>query len=355
MLILVLAGVGLGAGAAPAAVAGGTMAQECEWPTVVTYRVGDDKCTGTLVHPEVMVTAAHCMEEGMPGAVRAGEDFSPHEIRFDIDECFANSEYWETRSPSDDFAVCRLLEPATGVPIVPIAMGCEGDAVVPGAEVVVVGFGQTPDDFAFGFKRWAQTKVLDTSHPGALIQLGDEEVNGCLGDSGGPAFVQMPDGQWRAFGILTAGEPCGEGPSWYTRIDSNVAWLETQAGIDITPCHDVDGNPDPGNGCRDFAADPTHATTWDEDCVAPLVDPSGECPPALENDDEGGSSGGDGDDDDDAGEADDDDDAGQADAGDDEADRNDEASGCRAIPEPPLATLLLLFAAWRRRASVPAA
>lgn len=316
------------------------MAEECEWPTVVTYRVGDNKCTGTLVHPEVMVTAAHCMEHGFPGAVRAGEDFSPHEIRFDIDECFANPEYWETRSPSDDYAVCRLLEPAQGVPIVPIAMGCEGDAVVPEAEVVIVGFGQSPDNADFGFKRVAQTVVLDTSHPGALIQLGSDEVNGCLGDSGGPAFVQMPDGAWRVFGILTAGEPCGEGPSWYTRIDANVAWLEAQAGIDITPCHAVDGEDDRGASCKAFAADPSHETTWQEDCAAPLEDPSGQCPPALESEDEETGEG-------DAGE--DADADADADAGADSDADADETSGCRTIPEPPLATLLLLFAAWRRR------
>ncbi|MEM6993403.1 MAG: S1 family peptidase [Myxococcota bacterium] len=264
------------------AVAGGSFAEPCQWPTVATYRVGDTKCSGTLVHPEVIVTAAHCLEDGDTARVRFGEDFSPYEIRVDVQRCVVQEAYFETRSPHDDYAACVLTEPVD-VPIVPIAMGCDAEALVPGAPAAIVGFGLPGAEGEFGRKSWAATVIADEPRPAALLAVGDDTVNGCLGDSGGPGFLQLPDGTWRTFGILVAGPACGDGVSTFARLDARVAWLEAETGFDLTPCHDADGTWNPGISCAAIAGNPvTHGGTWGDACAQSLVDPVGPCPEGLE-------------------------------------------------------------------------
>ena len=249
---------------------------------MATFRVGDTKCSATLVHPRVVLTAAHCLEIADTGRVRFGEEFSPYEVRIDVERCVKRPEYFATRSPSDDYAACILTEPAEGIPIVPVAMGCDTAGIVPGAEAAVVGFGQPALGEDFGIKHWAQTVIDERERPPGLIDVGDGEVNGCLGDSGGPGFVRLPDGTWRAFGILVAGPECGEGPSTYATMHDRMAWFEEATGFDLTPCHDADGTWNPGPDCTGFSQDPLDAdATWDSTCAAETFEPTTECPEGL--------------------------------------------------------------------------
>ena len=264
------------------AVAGAPAAEACEWPSVATYRVGDTKCSATLVHPRVVLTAAHCLEVADMGRVRFGEEFSPYEVRIDVERCVKRPEYFATRSPSDDYAACILAEPAEGIPIVPVAMGCDTAAIVPGAEAAIVGFGQPGLGEDFGIKHWARTVIDDRERPPGLVDVGDGEINGCLGDSGGPGFVRLPDGTWRAFGILVAGPECGEGPSTYATMHDRMAWFEEATGFDLTPCHDADGTWNPGPDCTGFSQDPLDpSAAWDTTCVAETFEPTAECPDGL--------------------------------------------------------------------------
>lgn len=263
------------------AVSGAALAKPCEWPSVATFRAGETKCTATLVESRVFLTAAHCLEAGEPGRVRFGEDFSPYEVRVDVEACFAPSQYFETRSPKDDYAACVLAEALPDIPIVPIAMGCETEALVPGATAAIVGFGQPALGEDFGLKHWAATTITERVVPPELIEVGDAAANGCLGDSGGPGFVQLPDQTWRTFGILAAGPRCGEGPSLYALVHHRVAWLEAQTGFDLTPCHDADGTWNPSEACQGFGIDPQAAASWDDHCDAPRYAPASACPEGL--------------------------------------------------------------------------
>ncbi len=263
------------------AVAGAAPALPCEWPSVATFRVGETKCSATLVHPEVIVTAAHCLEAGDTARVRFGEDFSPYEVRIDVSDCVVNERYFETRAPEDDYAACILTAPVD-VPIVPIAMGCDTAGLTPGADAAIVGFGLPEVGGEFGRKHWALTQIADDPRSPGLVAVGDNEVNGCLGDSGGPGFVRLPDGTWRTFGVLVAGPDCGSGVSTYATLHDRAEWLEAQTGYDLTPCHDADGDWNPGDGCSSLAADPLDGSaTWEDHCRQAPHAAAGPCPEGL--------------------------------------------------------------------------
>ena len=98
----------------PIEIYGGQLAQTCQWPSTVAIHGVDGLCTASLVHPEILVTAAHCLELG----------------NMDV-----------------------------GVPIVPIAMGCETDGLVPGATAVLAGYGLADDEDSAGRKRFVTTEI----------------------------------------------------------------------------------------------------------------------------------------------------------------------------------------------------
>jgi hypothetical protein len=210
---------------------------------------GGSLCSGSLVHPRVVVYAAHCGEGDK--VIRFGEesDFSAaHSIETDL--CMVNPEYVGTTSQGQDWAFCVLSESITDLPVTPPLYGCEIDVLAPGLPVVIAGFGQTENGGA-GTKHWANTTVVSTF--GNTINIGGDGTSTCSGDSGGSAFVQLDDGSWRSISMVSTGIECGL-TGVHALMHPAVPWIEENAQIDITPCHDVDGGWNPTGACTGFFA-----------------------------------------------------------------------------------------------------
>ncbi|MFT5356844.1 MAG: hypothetical protein ACI9KE_004070, partial [Polyangiales bacterium] len=111
--------------------------------------------------------------------------------------------------------------------------------------------------------------------------IGTPSASACPGDSGGPVFLRMADSTWRVFGTVsggTTGIPCN-GDGAYPLIHQHVPWFEEVSGIDITPCHDVDGTWNPGPECTGFfAGDHVGGQSWPTQCAgAPVGGASATC------------------------------------------------------------------------------
>ncbi|MFJ9745642.1 serine protease [Streptomyces chartreusis] len=210
-------------------------------------------CVGVAVGRTTVLTAAHCLSEGVlgssPGQVR---DFKVITGRSDllsgsgqeipVRGAWVNPDYDED-SNSGDFAVVSLSQalPASAV----IGMAGPGDpAYVPGTPALVYGWGDVTGagDYPRGL-RAARVHVLPDAlcgqaYPGGgdgrymagSMLCAGERTGGrdaCQGDSGGPLVAQG-----KLIGLVSWGNGCGRAgsPGVYTRVSEIVRAMGARAG-----------------------------------------------------------------------------------------------------------------------------
>lgn len=253
-------------------VEGGETAEPCAWPTSAAivydqYAEWEPEsmgvfCSATLVHPELVVFASHCMDpwgNAAPDTIVFGETAEAPGLEAKVTECGAKPWEWQAKS---DWAWCRLAEPVD-LPVTPILYGCETDLLKAGKEIVASGWG-VPE---LGLKTWGRVEIEKVNAD--TVVFGTDQLGICGGDSGGSGLLQLEDGSWRAFSIASLLNGSGDcGSITAARLDRAVPWLEEQSGLDLTPCHDVDGTWNPGPGCTQFfAGDETGSGAWDNLCA----------------------------------------------------------------------------------------
>jgi hypothetical protein len=257
----------------PTGIYGGSPTAVCGWPTTVSML---GQCTGTLVHPEVVIYAAHC-GSGY-NAVILGESIQGPKRQVPTQFCRT----FPGGGPGNgkDWAFCKLAQPQLDIPIVPILMGCETDVLKPGQPVTIVGFGNA-DNGPYGIKREVVTTINHISNNNEA-SIGGGGKDSCQGDSGGPVYVQLEDGSWRVFGITSYGGACGTG-GMYSMMHPGIEWFEKESGVDLTPCHQADGTWSPTPLCKGFPLDPGTGTgEWGTGCNGgPVGGQSATCGPTA--------------------------------------------------------------------------
>ena len=234
--------------------------------------VGNDDryfCTGVLVHENVVLTAAHCVPEGITRVMlksRQVFDTDSAEI-INVKSVFQHPEYSNYYLPAHDIAVLILEEAST---VKPAKIGND-NAVNDEDTFEVVGFGS--DDFngqtGFGTKRIGVVNALVlVDRDEGFIESKEQEhgfeydyefhagkfgsgIDSCFGDSGGPIYLtnsSAEDSDERYVGGLTARgsyssiNNCGDG-GIYTRIYPYLPWIAEVTGLQLS---ELGGESDDG-------------------------------------------------------------------------------------------------------------
>lgn len=226
--------------AQPAPIVGGSRVPEGKWNDVVAVIGAGGSCSGTLIAPDVVLTAGHCIDIEPYEVITSTTDFGrPGGDRIAVKWARAYPD-WAYRY---DVGVLMLEHMARPTPR-PIAAACHtNDRLRDGAPLTIVGYGLVTPAGTDDNKRLheATAPVLDAfceSAPGCEAAVrpngeftaGGRGTDSCFGDSGGPAFLETAAGPALvgivSRGLALPGLPCGNG-GVYVRADKIVAWAQS--------------------------------------------------------------------------------------------------------------------------------
>lgn len=196
------------------------------WRGVIAVRIGHEGiCSGTLIAPDLVLTAGHCMRYHEHGydfdfthepesiIIYAGADVSTDSRFVALAKRIVVHPDWngKFKDSHSDLALILLDRPAEDLPF----YGLRRLPAPPiDSEGRLVGYGDAQEDGQMGVHRVGATTLLKVGP--TLIETGNPS-NACQGDSGGP-LLTLQDGAWVVTGVTSFGpaEKCSPDSGAYS-------------------------------------------------------------------------------------------------------------------------------------------
>jgi secreted trypsin-like serine protease len=201
---------------------------------VIQSSMGEGLCSGTLIAPNIVLTAAHCTEDLTGAVIVFGTNLDSSKEARPADMVAVNPNYLPKAPGQGGWNDVALIRFKGTLPAgAKVAEYLQTSAPLKkGLNAVVAGFGTTAANGEGQDEGTLRKTTLTLQNPAyekteLLFPLNSRGGSTCHGDSGGPAYITQ-NGKLTVIGITSRGTGAGcDNVSIFTSVAAQAAYIKT--------------------------------------------------------------------------------------------------------------------------------